>query len=184
MSARIVPRFPQMELRTLRSNLFCSVLGQLSEPFIGHIVEGKRLFQREGLGQHRHIKFHVGLDPIQDDLGTLLDNLVIVEKIKEEEHVLMLVLVRGHPIPELLTGARRIKLIVHGVAHKRDALHHLVLLLLALEDGGAPDHHLVHGRPQLLLVLLLVRELRNLQIAPHQLPVQTVRRLIEEFVFG
>ena len=95
----------------------------------------------------------------------------------------MLVLVRGHPIPELLTGTRWVKLVVHGVAHKGDALHHLVLLFLALEDGRAPDHHLVHGRPQLLEILLLVGDLRNLQIAPHQLPVRTVRCLIEEIIF-
>ena len=41
MSARIVPRFPQMELRTFCSYLFCSVLGQLPELLIGHIVVGQ-----------------------------------------------------------------------------------------------------------------------------------------------
>ena len=74
----------------------------------------------------------------------------------------MVVLIGLHPVSELLTGCLRGNLVLHTVAHKRDALHEFARLFLAFENCGTADHDLIQRAPELLGVLIFVVKLGDL----------------------
>ena len=65
------------------------------------------------MGQHWRVNLHVSRDAIEDNFGTFLDYFVVIEKVEEEKHVLMLILISCNPVPELLARALWLQLVVH-----------------------------------------------------------------------
>ena len=102
MRLRIVPHFFSVESYILRSDLLPCLLAYLFKSCVGHIIVRERFLHREEGSEHGSVDFLVSCDSVENDLRALLHNLVVVEQVKEEEQILMLVLVRRHPVAELL----------------------------------------------------------------------------------
>ena len=101
MSFWIVFHFVSVESHVLRSDLLLRLLAYLFKARVSHIIIGKRLLHSEDGGEHWGVDLLVSRDAVENDLRTLLYNLVVVEQVEEEEQILMLVLVCRHPVPEL-----------------------------------------------------------------------------------
>ena len=121
----------------------------LSEFFISHRVILILLSHGQFWSQHRHKDLRVGLDWVENNLSTFFDELVIIHKIEEEKHCLVVVLVGHDPVPELIGSVLRIESVSCTVAYQRDSFHNCRVMVCRLKNGCAPYHYIVHCRPQL-----------------------------------
>ena len=107
MSFWIVFHFVSVESHVLCSDLLPSLLAYLFKACVSHIIVRERLLHGEDGGEHWGVDLLVCRDAVENDLRTLLHNLVVVEQVEEEEQILMLILVCRHPVPELLACTLR-----------------------------------------------------------------------------
>ena len=107
MSLWIVLHFVSVESHVLRSDLLPCLLTYLFKACVSHIIVRERLLHGEDGSEHRSVDLLVCRDSVENDLRTLLHNLVVIEQVEEEEQILVLVLVCRHPVPELLACTLR-----------------------------------------------------------------------------
>jgi len=120
------------------------VLSQLLEALVRHVVVRVGLLHRQRLGEHGNVDLQVGVDAVEDNLGAFFNELVVVDQVEENEHGLVVVSVRGHPVSELVTSVIRANLVKSSVRHHGKALAKGSLFLQTLEHSCASCHNSVH----------------------------------------
>ena len=105
----------------LSTDFLHSLLTYKFKALVCHVVVRVRLFNCEFSGEHRSVDLKIGVNAVENHFCAFFNKLVVVLQVKKEEHSLVVVSVRGHPVSELLTCVIGSNLVKSSVCHHSNA---------------------------------------------------------------